>query len=135
MGKARDKSLADLLAAIPMQVASTLDKITAGKYTRVTGAGFDLRAWSVQTDGSLEVNEMSTETLDQFYLALRLEALRVKFPEDLPPFILDDVLVSSDPKRRSALLNVIEGYAPQGQVLYLTCQDWRELTKFAQLSL
>ena len=135
MGKARDKSLAELLAAIPGQVALTLDKITDGKYTRVTGAGFDLQAWSDQKDGSLEVDEMSTGTLDQFYLALRLEALRVTFPKDLPPFILDDVLVSSDPKRRSALLNVIEEYAPQGQVLYLTCQDWPELAKFPQLSL
>lgn len=135
MSKAREKALADLLAAIPGQVAVTLDRITDGKYTRVTGAGFDLQAWSDQKDGSLEIDEMSSGTLDQFYLALRLEALRVTFPKDLPPFILDDVLVSSDSKRRSALLKVIGEYAPQGQVLYLTCQDWPELAKFPQLSI
>jgi len=135
MGKARDKALADLLAAIPAQVALTLDKITNGKYTRVTGTGFDLQTWSEQKDGSLEIHEMSTGTLDQFYLALRLEALRVTFPKDLPPFILDDVLVSSDPKRRSALIKVVEEYASQGQVLYLTCHDWPELAQFHQLSL
>jgi len=78
---------------------------------------------------------VSTGTLDQFYLALRMEALRVTFPKDLPPFILDDVLVSSDPKRRSMLIKVLEEYAPQGQVLYLTCHDWPELAKFDQLSL
>ena len=135
MGKARNKSLADLLAAIPVQVASTLKTITDGKYTRVTGTGFDLKPWSDQKDGSLEADEMSAGTLDQFYLALRLEAMRVTFPKDLPPFILDDVLVSSDPKRRAALLKVIEEYAPQGQILYLTCQDWPELATFPKLSL
>ncbi|MGA7914603.1 MAG: hypothetical protein WCA00_05155, partial [Candidatus Acidiferrales bacterium] len=135
MGKARDKALADLLAAIPAQVAVTLDKITDGKYTRVSGAGFDLQPWSDQKDGSLELHEMSAGTLDQFYLALRLEALRVTFPKDLPPFILDDVLVSSDPKRRSALIDSVGKYTPPGQVLYLTCHDWPELSRFHQISL
>jgi uncharacterized protein YhaN len=135
MGKARDKALADLLAAIPAQVAATVGRITNNKYTRVTGAGFELQPWSNQKDGSLEVHEMSTGTLDQFYLALRLEALRVTFPKDLPTFILDDALVSSDPERRSALIKVLEEYAPQGQVLYLTCHNWPELARFNQLSL
>jgi hypothetical protein len=135
MGKARDKALADLLAAIPTQVAATLGRVTDGKYTRVAGAGFDLQPWSEQKGGALESHEISTGTLDQFYLMLRLEALRVTFPKDLPPFILDDVLVSSDPKRRSMLIKVIEEYAPLGQVVYLTCHDWPELAKFHQLSL
>lgn len=135
MGKARDKALADLLAAIPTQVGVTLDRITDGKYTRVMGAGFDLQAWSKQKDGPLELHEMSTGTIDQFYLALRLESLRVTFPKDLPPFILDDAFVSSDSTRRAALITVVENYAPQGQVLYLTCHDWPELARFNQLSL
>ena len=135
MGKARDKALANLLAAIPTQVAATLGRITDGKYTRVAGAGFDLQPWSEQKEGALESHEISTGTLDQFYLTLRLEALRVTFPKDLPPFILDDVLVSSDPKRRSTLIKVVEEYAPLGQVLYLTCHDWPELAKFHKLLL
>jgi hypothetical protein len=133
MGKARDKALDDLLSAIPLEVASTLSKVTGGKYTRVLGAGFDLKPWSDQKDGVLEAGEMSAGTLDQFYLALRLEALRASFPNELPPFILDDVLVSSDVQRRSALIAVVGEYSPKGQVIYLTCHDWPELARFHQL--
>ncbi len=135
MAKAREKALADLLAAIPSQVATTLSRITSGKYTRVLGAGFDLKPWSEQKEDALENGEVSTGTLDQFYLTIRLEALRVTFPKDLPPFILDDVLVSSDPNRRSKLVQVLEEYTPHGQVLYLTCHDWPELKKFHLLKL
>jgi uncharacterized protein YhaN len=109
--------------------------LTAGKYDRVEGTGFNLQPWSKDKNGILEIAEMSRGTLDQFYLSLRLEALRATFPKDLPPFILDDALVFSDPKRRLVLLDVLREYSESGQVIYLTCQDWPELRKFACLHL
>jgi|GEM_PF-2144182 len=135
MEKAREKALADLQAAIPESVASLLRRITAGKYDRVEGAGFNLQPWSTDKNGVLEIGEMSRGTLDQFYLSLRLEALRATFLKDLPPFILDDALAFSDPQRRSVLLEVLREYAASGQVIYLSCQDWPELQKFACLHL
>ena len=46
--EARNKALADLLGAIPDGVGSLLKRITAGRYQRVDGEGFDLRVWSAE---------------------------------------------------------------------------------------
>ncbi len=78
---------------------------------------------------------MSGGTSDQFYLSLRLEALRAVFPDELPPFILDDALVSADPQRRAAILSILEEYSAKGQVIFLTCQEWPELAKYQCLRL
>jgi uncharacterized protein YhaN len=133
--KARDKAFADLLAAIPSGVGELFGRITAGKYARVEGAGFTLQPWSAAKEGTLELDEMSGGTSDQFYLSLRLEALRAIFPDELPPFILDDALVSADPQRRAAILSILEEHSVKGQVIFLTCQEWPELTKYPSLHL
>jgi uncharacterized protein YhaN len=133
--KARDKAFADLLAAIPSGVGELFGRVTAGKYARVEGSGFTLKPWSTDKGGTLELEEMSGGTSDQFYLSLRLEALRAIFPDDLPPFILDDALVSADPQRRAATLSILEEHSAKGQVIFLTCQEWPELTKYPSLHL
>ncbi len=133
--KARDKAFADLLAAIPSGVGELFRRITAGKYIRVEGTGFTLQPWSADKGGTLQLREMSGGTSDQFYLSLRLEALRAVFREEVPPFILDDALVSADPQRRAAILSILEEYSAKGQVIFLTCQDWPELSKFRCLHL
>ena len=133
--KARDKAFADLLAAIPSGVGELFRRITAGKYARVEGAGFTLQPWSAAKEGTLGLAEMSGGTSDQFYLSLRLEALRAIFPDELPPFILDDALVSADPQRRAAILSILEEHSAKGQVIFLTCQEWPELGKLPCLRL
>ncbi len=133
--KAREKAFADLLTAIPSGVGQLFRRITADKYTRVEGAGFTLQPWSADKGGTLEPQEMSGGTSDQFYLSLRLEALQAVFREEVPPFILDDALVSADPQRRAAILAVLEDHSAKGQVIFLTCQDWPELSKFPRLQL
>jgi len=133
--EARTKALADLLAAIPAGVGDLLNRITAGRYQRVDGNGFDLQVWSAEKGDNLEQDEMSSGSLDQFYLALRLEAIRSIFADDLPPLILDDPLASCDPMRRSRIIEILDEHANSGQVIYLTCHDWPELDRFACLQL
>ena len=133
--EARNKALADLLGAIPDGVGSLLNRITAGRYQRVDGDGFDLQVWSAEKGEKLDHDEMSSGSLDQFYLALRLEAIRSIFADDLPPLILDDPLVSCDPDRRGRIIEILEEHASLGQVIYLTCHDWPELDRFPCLEL
>jgi len=133
--RAREKAFADLLAAIPVGVGDLLRQITAGKYERIEGTGFTLLPWSPEKGERLELDEMSRGTLDQFYLSVRLEALRAMFAGDLPPLILDDALVSSDPQRRAEILRVLEEFSISGQVIFLTCQNWPEVGKYACLQL
>lgn len=133
--EARKNALADLLAAIPAGVGNLLNRITSGRYQRVDGNGFDLQVWSAEKTDKLALDEMSGGSLDQFYLALRLEAIRSIFADDLPPLILDDPLVSCDPKRRSRIIEILDDHANSGQVIYLTCHDWPELDRFPCLQL
>ncbi|HMD83759.1 MAG TPA: AAA family ATPase [Terriglobia bacterium] len=132
---ARNQALADLLGAIPVKVGSLLERITAGRYQRVEGDGFNLQVWSPEKGEKLDQDEMSSGSLDQFYLALRLEAIRSIFADDLPPLILDDPLVSCDPQRRGRIIEILDEHANSGQVIYLTCHDWPELDRFSCLSL
>ncbi len=133
--QARNKALAELLEAIPDRVGSLLKRITADRYHRVEGDGFNLQVWSDEKGDKLEQNEMSSGSVDQFYLALRLEAIRSIFADDLPPLILDDPLVSCDPQRRGRIIQILEEHANSGQVIYLTCHDWPELDRFPCLQL
>jgi DNA repair exonuclease SbcCD ATPase subunit len=133
--EARNKALADLLGAIPAKVGSLLQHITADRYHRVEGDGFNLQVWSDEKGDKLEQDEMSSGSLDQFYLALRLEAIRSIFADDLPPLILDDPLVSCDPGRRGRIIEILDEHANSGQVIYLTCHDWPELERFPYLQL
>ena len=132
---ARATALAELLAAIPAGVGNLMNQITTGRYGRVDGDGFDLHVWSDQKGAALELPEMSGGTVDQFYLSLRLEALRSIFPDDLPPLILDDPLVSCDPQRRSRIVEILDWHSEFGQVIYLTCHDWPELERYPSLQL
>jgi uncharacterized protein YhaN len=133
--EARNKALAELLDAIPDRVGSLLKRITADRYQRVEGDAFNLRLWSAEKGEKLEQEEMSSGCLDQFYLALRLEAIRSIFADDLPPLILDDPLVSCDPHRRGRIIEILEEHTSLGQVIYLTCHDWPELDRFPCLEL
>ena len=133
--EARNKALAELLDAIPDRVGSLLKRITADRYQRVEGDAFNLRLWSAEKGEKLEQEEMSSGCLDQFYLALRLEAIRSIFANDLPPLILDDPLVSCDPDRRGRIIEILEEHANLGQVIYLTCHDWPELDRFPCLEM
>jgi DNA repair exonuclease SbcCD ATPase subunit len=133
--EARKKALADLLASIPAGVGKMLDRITNGHYKRVDGNGFELQLWSAEKGGTLAQDEISSGSLDQFYLALRLEAVRSIFADELPPLIFDDTLVSCDPERRSRINEILNEHADSGQVIYLTCHDWPELDRFPCLQL
>jgi len=132
---ARKKALAELLAAIPSRIAARFELITGGRYKRVDGEGFDLKLWSDEKKATLEAEEMSGGTLDQFYLSLRLEALNATFPSHPPTVILDDALESCDPVRRKAILALLEEQSTRGQVVLLTCQDWPELDRYSSLTL
>lgn len=133
--QARTKALAELLDAIPIGVGNLLNRITAGRYQRVDGNGFDLRVWSDQKGEALELQEMSGGTIDQFYFCLRLEALRSIFIDDLPPLILDDPLISCDPQRRNRIVEILDKHSGSGQVIYLTCHHWPELDGYPCLEL
>ncbi len=64
---------------------------------------------------------MSEGTQDQLYLALRLGTLDYWFEGHEPiPFIVDDVLLTSDDTRAAAAFEVLAGLSDRTQVLFFT---------------
>ncbi len=71
--------------------------------------------------GTLLVDAMSEGTRDQLYLALRLGTLDYWSEKHEPiPFIVDDVLLTSDDARAKAALEVLSQISDRNQVLFFT---------------
>jgi uncharacterized protein YhaN len=100
-------------------------QLTCGQFTRleVTLDGQDeptlvgVRA----NDETVPVNLMSTGTREQLYLALRLASLERHVELHGPmPVILDDVVLHSDPKRKTAILRALADLGRRTQVIAFT---------------
>lgn len=73
------------------------------------------------TGRRVRVEGMSSGTLDQLYLALRLASLEKYMASAEPmPFIVDDVLIEFDDKRSEAALGALAGLASNTQVIVFT---------------
>jgi uncharacterized protein YhaN len=105
-------------------------KIAASYFSELTlGAFSGLRAdiddsgkpilVGVCPDGSFKtVQEMSSGTRDQLYLALRLATLEWRLEKHEPmPFIADDILVNFDDARAEATLRALASLAEKNQVI------------------
>jgi exonuclease SbcC len=69
----------------------------------------------------VNVKALSEGTADQLYLALRLAALQIqRQPDRMMPLVLDDVFMTSDDERATNVIQALEKFAAQGQVLVFT---------------
>jgi len=133
---ARGRAVADLTGRhLPHLVGRYLAQATGNRHTDVRAGGEGFEVWSAEKGTPLELDEFSTGTRDQFYLAVRLAHLEALFPTERPPLLLDDPLVHCDPARRGALLRLLADYATTGQVLLFTCQDFPEYREHPTLVL
>ncbi len=70
------------------------------------------------------VKEMSRGTLEQLYLAMRFGLIEEYESRSEPlPAVLDDVFVNFDDERDQRLINVLNQFGQQRQVLVLTCHQ------------
>lgn len=108
-----------------LQLASQyLDRLTCGKYHNVW-APLGQRSLCIDDDASqtLRVEQLSTGTREQLFLAIRLAIIRRFRDEGLElPMVLDDVFVNFDQVRTEAAVDTILDFAEQGQqILLFTC--------------
>ena len=91
------------------------------------------RAFDTLTGRGLAANELSRGTRIQLLLAVRLAFAATAERGTQIPFILDEVLCSSDPVRFQAIAECVLAMVANGrQVLYFTCQPsdavaWKEV--------
>jgi uncharacterized protein YhaN len=105
-------------------VCEIFHRMTEGRYTRVQPRPGESTTFEVrQADDTLKTpDQLSTGTLQQLYLAMRLAYIRHYCAKNEPlPVIMDDVLVNFDDRRADATLRTIAEFAGEIQVIFLTC--------------
>jgi uncharacterized protein YhaN len=120
MARVEAAGTADLLA----RIGGWFARLTDGAYVRIAtveneAGGQDLVAVPADRPDEIKrMDQLSEGTRDQFYLALRLEAL-AGHPDALP-FIADDILQTFDDARAEAALGALLELSQRTQVIVLT---------------
>ncbi|MFK7893411.1 MAG: AAA family ATPase [Granulosicoccus sp.] len=112
-------------SAILSQAQQAFATLTLGKYVRLLPRedkqGREQLYAIDSSEKARAVNELSTGTRYQLYLALRAAAYADYAVQRPPlPFVADDIMESFDDNRSAAAFRVMGGMAELGQVLYLT---------------
>ena len=99
--------------------------LTSGHYVQLVprddGRGNERLFVLDDQDNARSVNELSTGTRYQLYLALRAAAHADYATQRQPlPFVADDIMESFDDERSAAAFTVLGKMAEKGQVIYLT---------------
>ena len=98
-----------------------LRRLTGGKYDRVLiNKNLELSVQENQSVMSRPWQSLSSGTVDQSYLALRL-AISELLDEKNLPVLLDDVLIQYDDRRTQLAVEFLADYSHQRQVLFFTC--------------
>ncbi len=107
------------------KTAAILNRLTGGKYQNVlVSRTFDIHVQDAQDALSHEWQYLSSGTIDQAYLALRLAVADLLCRNQKPlPLLLDDVLMQYDDARAEQALRFLVEYAEDGhrQILLFTC--------------
>lgn len=99
------------------QVSEIIAKITENKYTEVR-IDEQLKVRVKSGNSFISMEYLSTSTIEQIYLALRLSIANVLISEDLP-IIIDDIFVTYDEQRLVDALKCISEYIDR-QIIILT---------------
>ena len=121
--------------------ADIFTRLTGGRYQNVLVAPqtFDIRAQEAAGSMLREWKYLSSGTVDQAYLALRL-AIAGELTKAGPPLplLLDDVLLQYDDRRMEQGLRFLAEEAQRAQIVLFTCRqsiaDWGAKTAGVQVS-
>lgn len=122
--------LTDSFAELRQNYGSELEKksaeifarLTDGKYSNMTvSKSFGINVEETETPISRESDYLSSGTVDQAYLSLRLAVLKLLSDKKTLPLFLDDSLAQYDDKRAETALEFLKDYSEDGQIIMFTC--------------
>ena len=119
--RSADAQLAQVYAPQLTGLAGTyIKRLTKGRYDGlVMEDGLSLSAREAATGLVRPLHSLSRGTQDQTWLALRLAMTRLLLPEQAP-IILDDALLTFDPAREQAAIEVLR--EERRQVILFACR-------------
>ncbi|MBO5211068.1 MAG: AAA family ATPase [Clostridia bacterium] len=100
--------------------------ITGGKYNGISvSKSFDISVQKADIFGSFDSAYLSSGTVDQAYLSLRLALSELITNENgTLPIMLDDSLVQFDDKRQKTALEYLKKYSYKSQIIMFTCHKY-----------
>ena len=107
------------------QVSALVRKITNGKYTEVR-IDNQLNVLVKSGNSFISMDYLSTGTIEQIYLALRLSIANVLIAEDLP-IIIDDIFVTYDYQRLYNTVSCLGEYLNRQIIMFTTNPGLQEM--------
>lgn len=112
------------LTAVIDETKIHFNEITDGRYIAIYPPTDKLTLQVEDKSGiRYKVNELSTSTINQLYISLRLAISEKVAKDNELPFILDDPLVHFDQRRTKNMLNILESIASTKQIILFTCKQ------------
>lgn len=110
-------------SALEQKSGEIFGGLTGGRYKSMqVSKAFDISVEKADAFGGKELDYLSSGTVDQAYLSLRLALSSLIFETSEPlPILLDDALTQYDDKRAKTALEYLKKYAENGQIIMFTC--------------
>lgn len=98
-------------------------KLTSGKYENICIT----KDYNIMVKSGIiykECNNLSSGTIDQAYLSLRIAISKLISQKVSLPLILDDILVRYDYERMKSTLNFLKENSKNNQTIMFTCHEY-----------
>jgi len=109
---------------LEQRMGRDIERITGGRYRRIqVEDDLEMRVWSPERGDWVPAAQLSQGTLDQLYLAARVELVRLVTNDRRPPLLFDDPFVTYDDARAAHAVELLKGLTGDHQILYLTTSE------------
>lgn len=112
-------------SVLNQQVSEIISRITNNKYSEVK-IDDQLKVMVKSGSSFISMDYLSTGTIEQIYLALRLSIANVLIAEELP-IIIDDIFVTYDDQRLYETLSCLGEYLNRQIIIFTTNQKIQEI--------
>ena len=97
-----------------------ISKISNGRYENVVFSDSEGLRVELQNGNYIPASRLSTGTIDQMYISLRLSALN-EITEETMPIILDEAFAYFDDERLANILRYLQNNFKENQIIIFTC--------------
>jgi hypothetical protein len=121
LSDAEAATMKKVTAFLEERMAADVATLTGGRYDRVrVGDELRIELWSPERGDWVPVEALSQGTIDQVYLAARIQLVRLVTQDRRPPLLFDDPFVTYDDERAARAVDLLRAIAADHQILYFT---------------
>ena len=119
----RDQILKNAQRELEPRLGAYLERLTQGRYTQAhVDENLQVQiSLNSKNNHFVSVDDLSSGTRDQVYLAARLALCDMIFQDARPPLLMDDPFIKFDPERKEAALLLCKELSAERQIILFTC--------------